>query len=325
MEKMMKSGYVNHPQQLYTLRRVTVNEGKAKGTEIIEVCTAGGLQVDILPDAGMDIGQVRYKGVNVTFISKNGYDSPAAIMPYEGEFLNTFPGGLLYTSGLRTTGGAHRDGDEWQPFHGRHHSHLAEQICTEVVDDTVVIRGTVRETALFGHHLMLKRIIRIPVFGAQITVEDEMTNLTHSDQEYAILYHCNFGYPFISADARVELPEKRRTSPRNEFSATGIGTESGFPEPTPGAGEMVFFHEDMKRTAAVVNEKLGIRMDMLWSETLPIMAQWRSTASGDYALGLEPTNCYILGRKAEREHGTLKVLKPFESVKTGVTIGFVDI
>ena len=72
METILKSGYVCHPQQMYTLRRVRVSEGKAKGTEIIEVCTAGGLQVDILPDTGLDIGQVRYKGANVTFISKNG-------------------------------------------------------------------------------------------------------------------------------------------------------------------------------------------------------------------------------------------------------------
>ena len=56
METILKSGYVCHPQQLYTLRRVRVSEGKAKGTEIIEVSTAGGLQVDILPDAGLDIG-----------------------------------------------------------------------------------------------------------------------------------------------------------------------------------------------------------------------------------------------------------------------------
>jgi len=80
METILKSGYVCHPQQLYTLRRVRVSEGKAKGTEIIEVSTAGGLQVDILPDAGLDIGQVRYKGTNVTFISKNGYGDRIPIL-----------------------------------------------------------------------------------------------------------------------------------------------------------------------------------------------------------------------------------------------------
>ena len=47
----IKQGYIDHPGQLVTLRRVTVAEGKAKGTEILEVKTAGGLELDILPDA----------------------------------------------------------------------------------------------------------------------------------------------------------------------------------------------------------------------------------------------------------------------------------
>lgn len=320
-----QNGYICHPQQLYTLRRVTVCEGKAKNSEIIEVCTACGLQLDILPDAGLDIGQVRYKGVNVAFISKNGYDSPAAISPHDREFLHTFPGGMLYTSGLRTTGGAHQDGDEWHPFHGRYHSLLAENVCTEVEDGVIVIKGTMRETALFGCHLMLRRTIRIPVFGTEVTVSDELTNLAHSPEEYAILYHCNFGYPLISEKARMELPPERKTTPRTPFAATLLGKETTFEAPTPKAEERVFFHENMDRRAALVNEAEHIRMELRWSESLPILAHWRSTASGDYACGLEPTNCYIMGRKAERENGTLPVLAPFETVKNEVTFSFETI
>ena len=116
MKELIRQGYIGNPAQLVTLRRVTVNEGKAKGTEIIEVQTAGGLALDILPDAGLDIGQCRYKGMNMSWMSKNGYDSPAAISPYETEFVNTFPGGLLYTCGLRSAGPANRDGGEWHPL-----------------------------------------------------------------------------------------------------------------------------------------------------------------------------------------------------------------
>lgn len=325
MENLFKSGYLCHPQQLYTLRRVTVAEGKAKGTGIIEVATAGGLQAEILPDAGLDIGQVRYKGVNVSFISKNGYDSPAAIAPYETEFLNTFPGGMLYTCGLRSTGGAHRDGDEWHPLHGRYHSLSADQISTRVEENTIIISGIIRETALFGHALQLKRTICIPVFGAEITVSDELTNLTHRAEEYALLYHCNFGWPFLSEKTSLILPENRKTTPRTPFAATGLGRETTFDAPNPGEEERVFFHEEMERAAALVNPEEKIRMDLRWSETLPILAHWRSMASGDYVCGLEPTNCYIMGRKFERENGTLPVLKPFETVKTEVNFRFAVI
>ncbi len=325
MDQLLKQGYLCHPQQMVTLRRVTVAEGRARGTGIIEVATAGGLQADILPDAGLDLGQVRYRGINMSFLSKNGYDSPAAIAPYETEFLNTFPGGMLYTCGLRSTGGAHRDGEEWHPLHGRYHSLQAENVAAEILENEVVIRGTLRETALFGHNLQLKRTIRIPVFGSDITVSDELTNLTHREEEYALLYHCNFGYPFVSQQARLELPENRKTTPRTPFAATGLGRETTFDAPVPGEEERVFFHENMDRQVSLVNESLGTRMTLTWSETLPILAHWRSMASGDYVCGLEPTNCYIMGRKQERENGTLPKLQPFETVKTQVRIHFETI
>ena len=325
MEQLQKTGYLCHPQQMYTLRRMTIMEGKAKGTDVIEVCTAGGLQVDILPEAGLDIGQARYKGTNMVFISKNGYDSPAANIPYEMEFLNFFPGGLLYTCGLRSTGGPNRDGGEYQPQHGRYHSLQAENICTEVVDNTIFIKGTVRETALFGYNLQLKRTISIPVFGTQITVSDELTNLAHKDEEYALLYHCNFGYPLVSEHAHLELPAERKTTPRTPFAETGLGWEHTFNAPAAGEEERVFFHEDMAHAVSLVNESIHTKMTLTWSETLPILAHWRSMASGDYVCGLEPTNCYIMGRNAERENGTLPVLKPFETVKTQVSINFETI
>jgi len=51
LRDLIEKGYIGHPGQMVTLRRVTVAEGKARGTEIIEVKTAGGLEPDILPDA----------------------------------------------------------------------------------------------------------------------------------------------------------------------------------------------------------------------------------------------------------------------------------
>lgn len=325
MLDLMKSGYLCHPQQLYTLRSVTLEQGKARGTRVIEVCTAGGLQVDLLPDTGLDIGQVRYKGVNMTYISRNGYDSPASIIPYENEFLATFPGGLLYTCGLRTTGDPHRDGDEWQPFHGRYHGLMAEEVCAKEEDGVIVVTGILRETSLAGPFLEVRRTITIPVTGAQITVSDEITNQTHHDQELAVLYHCNYGYPLLTAKARLELPQQRKTTPRTDFAATVLDKVTIFDAPIPGAEESVFFHEEMERWAAIVNEELGVRTELTWSESLPILSHWRNIAAGDYVCGLEPTNCYLLGAKQERENGTLPVLKPFETFKAQIYFSFTSI
>lgn len=324
MYEFVKKGYIGNTNQLCSVRRVTLNEGRGKNTAIIEVHTAGGLQLDILPDTGLDIGQAHYRGITMSWLSKNGYDSPAVCSPHETEFVNTFPGGLLYTCGLRNAGVANRDGDEWHPQHGRYHSISAEQVCAEIVDDVVIIRGTLRETALFGHALEVKRSIFIPAFGASVKVQDTITNLTSRDEEYMQIYHCNFGYPLLSEKAKLVLPEKRRTIPRTEFARDGLLHANEFDAPIDGEEERVFFHE-MERdyVAYLQNPELGIGMTLTWSgDTLPILAQWRSMASGDYVLGLEPTNCYIMGRSAEREHGTLPVLKAFSTITNTVQIEF---
>ena len=324
LQELIRKGYIGNPLQLCTLRHVTVSEGKAKGTRIIEVRTAGGLELDVLPDAGLDIGQCRFKGINMSWMSKNGYDSPAAISPYETEFVNTFPGGLLYTCGLRSAGPANRDGGEWHPLHGRYHSLPAEQVCAENTGDEIIIKGVIRETALFGHVLEVKRSIRIPVFGASVTVEDTVTNLTPRDEEIMQIYHCNFGYPLLSEKARLILPEERETIPRTEFARTGLGRECEFDKPIDGEEERVFFQKMKKEfQAKLENPEFGINMTISWSgDTLPILSQWRSMASGDYVLGLEPTNCYIMGRHDERENGTLPVLKAWESITNTVKIQF---
>lgn len=324
MDQMLRNGYIGNLSQLVLLRRVTVAEGKAKGTDLIEVRTAGGLELEIRPDTGLDIGQCLFKGKNMSWLSKNGYDSPAVISPYETEFVHTFPGGLLYTCGLRSAGPANRDGDEWHPLHGRYHSIAAEQICSEITGNEIRISGTVRETALFGHALEVKRLIRIPAYGSSVTVEDTVTNLTPSDEEYMMIYHCNFGYPLLSEKARLILPEERETVPRTPFAATGTDRACEFDPPVPGEEERVFFQKMKKEyQARLVNPELKTEMKITWSgDTLPILSQWRSMASGDYVLGLEPTNCYIMGRHDERENGTLPVLKAYESIQNTVTIEF---
>ena len=326
LKDFIQKGYIGNPSQLVTLRRVTVSEGKAKGSEIIEVKTAGGLELDILPDTGLDIGQCRYKGINMSWMSKNGYDAPSVMSPYETEFLHTFPGGLLYTCGLRSAGPANRDAGEWHPLHGRYHGIAAEEVCAERDDEEIVIRGLVRETALFGHCLTVRRTMRIPVFGASVTVIDTVTNETPKDEEYMQIYHCNFGYPLLSEHAKLTLPDNRTTVPRTEFARTGLGRTCEFDPPVPGEEERVFFQKMTEEYwAKLENPELGVNMKISWSgDTLPILSEWRSMASGDYVLGLEPTNCYIMGRHDERENGTLPVLRAFESVTNTVTISFEE-
>ena len=114
--------------------------------------------------------------------------------------------------------------------------------------------------------------------------------------------------------------------PRTPFAAEGLDRQCVFEPPVPGEEERVFFQKMRKDfRASLENPDLGIRMTISWSgDTLPILSQWRSMASGDYVLGLEPTNCYIMGRHDERENGTLPVLKAFETIHHTVQIEFAE-
>jgi len=315
--------YAGNPEQMFGVRKVQCLEGRAAGCTIIEAYTAEGLRVDILPDTGLDLGAVHYRGKNMSFISKNGYDSPNTNLPYETEFINTFSGGMLYTCGLRSTGPANRDGDEWHPVHGRFHSLRASEVCASVQGEQIVVSGTLRESALFGHCLQVKRQITLPVNGSTITVEDTIQNLTPRPEEFMLLYHYNFGYPMLSEKAKLVLPHKRKTTPRTDFAAEELEQALEFDSPVDSEEERVFFHELSNPWARLENSELEMAATLRWSgDSLPILVQWRSMASGDYALGLEPSNSYIKGRAEERKNGTLRTIAGFESVKTKLTLDF---
>lgn len=262
----------------------------------------------------------------MSWLSKNGYDSPSKILPYENEFVNTFPGGLLYTCGLRSAGPANRDNGEWHPLHGRYHGLAAEHVSVDIRNAEIIVQGEIKETALFGHLLQVKRVIRLSIWGASIEVEDQISNLTPRNEELMMIYHCNFGYPLLSENTRLFLPSARKTIPRTDFAQEGLMLANTFEKPVDGKKEQVFFQKMTDEFwAKIQNSSLGIGMKISWSgDTLPILSQWKSMASGDYVLGLEPTNCFIMGRHEERKNGTLPVLKAFAEITNRIKIEFME-
>ncbi len=65
----------------------------------------------------------------------------------------------------------------------------------------------------------------------------------------------------------------------------------------------------------------GIGVTVSWDpRELPRMWQWRMLGPGMYLTGLEPANCGLAGRAAEREAGTLQVLEPGERGRFGISV-----
>ena len=183
MEKKEFRAYVGNEDQVYGVRRVILDEGNARGIAMYQVTTAGGLELDILPDSGLDIGRVKYKGVNINYTAKAGYDSPVRFLPVHGEFDRYFPGGMLFTCGMLSAGPENTDAGDFNPLHGRFHGLSAKGLCGYADGDNIIVGGEIREAKQGGYNFSVKRRYTIPAFGSEIQLEDEITNLTEAPQE----------------------------------------------------------------------------------------------------------------------------------------------
>ena len=291
------NGKISNPAQVASVLRYTVTEGSMKGLGVID-CTNGKIRFLINTDKACDIMQLYHEGENISFISKNGFTKR------EIHFLNRFEGGMLYTCGLDSVGG--REGYE---IHGTFHNTPAEVTRCEVGEEGIVIEATVRAAALFGKNLVMKRRITSPFGSCSVRVEDTLTNESYREEEYAILYHVNVGYPMLDAGAKIEA-DVLNIRPRNEWAAEDVGNAFKMQEPVPCEEERCYFLKLSKPEVSLVNKTAGKRFTLRYSDkTLPHFIEWRSMASADYALGLEPASTELDGGFAYR------TLKPSESVR----------
>ena len=230
---------------------------------------------------------------------------------------------MLYTCGLTNVG----PGDDRQPTHGRVHLQSADYRCVSQESNALVLRGQMRESALFGENLLLRRSLAFPWNRAEVRLQDEIVNQSPRPQPWMLLYHINVGYPFLSEHLRLTLPLGTQTMPANNAAATHLSEHAVFAPPQPDFAEQDFHHTvpsvEGVCTVRAENPVLGIGFRLCWrADTLPLLVQWRCLRSGDYVLGLEPANNRVNGRLAAQAEGNLPLLRPFETVTTEVTLSF---
>lgn len=267
---------ISNVQQVASVRRYALTSGKEKGLEVID-CDNGKLRFLLNVSKGLDVMQLYHKGQNMSFISKNGFTAR------EHSFLNRFEGGMVYTCGLDNVGG--REGYE---LHGTYHNIPAEVVCARCDEDGIVVEALIRDTALFGQNLVMRRRITSAVGGDSLKIEDTLTNLGHKNAEYCLLYHTNLGYPMLDEGVRVEL-DANECRPRTPWSAKCMDTRLCVEQPADDGEETCYFFDMNKPQVRVVNERIGKVFSLSYSQdTLPCFVEWKSMVSGDYALGLEP-------------------------------------
>lgn len=308
----------------WSLTKKTLRGGRRDGVEIIEI-VSGDLAMTVVPTRGMGLWRGSYRG------NRLGWDSPITDGPVHPSHVNALQWGgigwldgfdeLLARCGLEHNGAPYRQGDAIFPLHGKIANTPAHHVSVRLADDasqTVTIEGQVDEARLFGPRLrMTTRLSFIPG-EPRLTVRDEFQNLGDRPADLEILYHWNFGPPYLEPGARVRVPA-RTIVPRDARAVEGLGHFDTYGPPEPGFAEQVYFYELLGegaegRTLAVLHNAAADRAVVLRFSLsrLPCFSVWKNTAGTreGYVTGLEPATNYPNPKPVEAERGRVRVLPP---------------
>ncbi len=263
-------------KQIVSAYDIVFSSGGEYGKNCI-LAHIGEIEVLFNKDNALDISWVKYKGINVSFLSKNGINGN------QGNFAEKFEGGFLYTCGTDNVSTC----VENRPVHGSLHYRKAEETYHRTENDGIVVGGKVRQTALFGSNLVLERRYFLSANG--IEINDTLVNESFTDDKYVLLYHINFGYPFLDEELRIDMPVLSSDG-LTEYARSRAAEQLKITPPKDGGEEEVFYNVLSRGNVRLTNEKIGLYCDLRYkTEDFPVTLQWKSMISGDYALGIEPS------------------------------------
>ena len=329
-QSLMKK--VGSMQQVAYVRPITLQEGRCTGLKAFDVKN-NELQYQVLADKCLDVGQLSYKGVNFNFLSKPGLQGRGHYDTHGEEALRSIMGGLFFTAGLENICAPCTVNGKELPMHGRIRTTPAEHLTADAFweGESYVLRtsGEMREAELFGENLVLRRSIETRWGEKSLTVTDEIENQGFRPEPLLLLYHINIGYPLLDEGTEVLLPT-RSVTPRDEASKGHEMCWNVMDAPKDNEPEYVFIHEPVADEngnviVCVLNEqlKLGLRLSYT-AANLPRFMEWKSTASGDYVVGLEPSNSSVYGRLYHEREGSVHHLAPFAKETNVLTFTVLD-
>jgi hypothetical protein len=297
--------------------RVVRNEnGVGAGRRQIELRYLGGLDLTIEPDQFLDLGEAAWRGRPVSFV-------PPSTSVRAESWGRRWQGGLLTTCGLSAVG---RAAPEDGGMHGRAHLIPAsvtqqEGFWTENGYE-LVVRGSLREGAVFEQNLTVNRTIRARNGVSQIHIRDEIRNEGFVSDSVRILYHINIGWPLLHGGSTVSAD----AGAPGEFDAPGWSRELADPEPNvpEQVDALVAVPDADGWSGARISGDAGSLSVRFRPEQLPYLTVWRSEASGSYALGIEPGTCWPSHADGPENGKTGRLLGPGESFSVDLVLAFGD-
>ncbi|MCC7374671.1 MAG: aldose 1-epimerase family protein [Verrucomicrobiales bacterium] len=325
----------------WSIRKLTLHGGRQEGVDVL-VVDNGALTFTVVPTRGMGILEATAGDVRL------GWESPVREVVHP-QYINLEQrGGLGWLEGFNEW--MVRCGLEWAghpgkdefvnnvgaksemqlTLHGRIANIPASEV--EVVVDAAPphrlrVRGRVDERMFHGPKLELWTEVSTDPGTTIFRIEDSLTNHGAHEQEYQMIYHCNFGSPLLDAGSRV-AGAFRRITPFNAHAAKDVERFTEYSGPTTGFVEQVYCIEpaaDSTGRSLVVlqNARADRGVAMGFSvEALPYFTLWKNLAATQegYVTGLEPGTSYPYNRRVERAAGRVPRLAAGATKKLGIDV-----
>lgn len=298
---------------LADIRLMKVEDGPGRGQRLLSIRNATGVGFEIAVDRGFDLASATLRGINIGWNSANGLPwPPHPVDAEEGIGFYRNLDGFLFTCGLDHIGGAKRTSGEhfihkhrrevFHPLHGRIPS-LRAMLRGYGINwgdqhPTIWAEAVVRQSAVFGENLILHRRIELPVFGNRIRILDKVENAGFRPTPHSILYHVNFGFPFLDEVTTLQ-------GDIDPVACTTFNAGTKTPDP-----DFVDFYEAVEVRSQSQLASVEVRNDALSGgigvvieypkDLLPKLGVWRAFQSGVYTMAVEPSRpAHVTGDRAE--------------------------
>lgn len=320
--------------QLAGITTATLDDGPQRGSRVAMVKTGGALRYTIALDRGADVVDATANQHSLAYLTPNGIKPPSHAYHREQDWLSSWPGGLMTTCGPVHIGHPRTHDGIATSLHG-HHSNTPATVTALIQPDPwsgrmdIGVDATIADSRAYGPNVIVERAIRSTVGGDSIVFTDKTTNRDPKPNPYAMMYHCNIGWPLLDAGSKLVLSGQFKPWPEAMQIAPLPKSLEGWkdvPAPTKGflagsRGGVVTPTPDRDGIAhvGIINAKLNLALELTFKvRKLPRVMVWQNYAPGMYVCGIEPLVGSPFDQSVEPKHH--RTLKPGQSRVTQLTL-----
>ncbi|MFW6370748.1 MAG: DUF4432 family protein [Bacteroidota bacterium] len=299
-------------------------------------------RVMFLPDNGCDIADINYKPLDVSFLwrTRQGLSSlDNSRISLTDKFNQTYHGGWF--EAFPNVGLAcNYNGIAFEPYDEVKNLKWNYQIMKDESEEIVVKFSASTLKTPFT----LEKNVRILSGSMVLTMEEIVTNTGKECFPFQWGHHPLLGYPFLSGDCVIDFPgadidtffefNNARVEQGIKGTWPSVKGKNGdieldrFPAPGSDVNDLYWLSDLKSNWMGVRNEKLNLGIGFAWDEAVFDHCLLWINANGDkgyphfgdaYTLCIMPSTSGTHTIEAEAKNGTIRFLKPGESIGSWIT------